>query len=215
MSAAIYLACDFSGIQRYVLAVKSEGRSQAKRLRARSFLLELYEHAALATIVDRLDATADDVLVSGGGGFLVRLPTETAPASLEELAAELQRKLWEETRGEVQVSMGWDATPLGARAHMEYRKRRPGFSILQTGESWDEDGLSQPPLGEPCAICGQSPGQQLIQDEDENALHCENCLKARRLGERLTDWQWMRRSAEPRSREGTGRRVRACGGPDA
>ena len=196
MSAAIYLACDFSGIQRYVLAVKSEGRSQAKRLRARSFLLELYEHAALATIVDRLDATADDILVSGGGGFLVRLPTETAPTSLEELAAELQRKLWEETRGEVQVSMGWDATPLGARAHMEYRKRRPGFSILQTGESWDEDGLSQPPLGEPCAICGQSPGQQLIQDEDENALHCENCLKARRLGERLTDWQWMRRSAE-------------------
>ena len=108
----------FSGIQRYVLAVKSEGRSQAKRLRARSFLLELYEHAALATIVDRLEATADDVLVSGGGGFLVRLPTETAPASLEELAAELQRKLWKETRGEVQVSMGWGCYAIGCpRTH--------------------------------------------------------------------------------------------------
>ena len=195
MSEAIYLACDFSGIQRYVLAVKREGKAQAKRLRGRSFLLELYEHAALATIVDRLGAAADDVLVSGGGGFLVRLPPETGPARLEETAAELQRKLWEETGGEMQASMGWDATPLGARAQMEYRKRRPGLSILQTDESWDEDGLSQPSLGEPCEICGQSPGQQRIQDEGEDALHCVNCLKARRLGERLTDWQWMRRSA--------------------
>ena len=178
-----------------MLAVKSEGKAQAKRLRARSFLLELYEHAALATIVDRLGTATADVLVSGGGGFLVRLPPATAPLSLEEITAELQRKLWEETGGEVQVSMGWDTTPLGARAHMEYRKRRPGFSILQTGEAWDEGGLSQPPLGEPCDVCGQSPGQQWIQDEDENALHCENCLKARRLGERLTDWQWMRRPA--------------------
>ena len=195
MSEAIYLACDFSGIQRYVLAVRSVGKAQAKRLRARSFLLELYEHAALATTIDRLGTAAEDVLLSGGGGFLVRLPPETAPGRLEELATELQRKLWDETGGEVQLSMGWDATPLGARAQMEYRKRRPGSSILQAGGAWDEGGLSRPPLGEPCDICGQSPGQQRIREEDEDALHCVSCLKARRLGERLTDWQWMRRSA--------------------
>ena len=117
----------------------------------------------------------------------------------------MQRKLWEETGGEVQVSMGWDTAPLGARAQMEYRKRRPGFSILQAGGSWDEGGLSQPPLGEPCDVCGQSPGQRWIQDEEENALHCENCLKARRLGERLTDWQWMQRSAGQGWERGTGR----------
>ena len=195
MSEAIYLACDFSGIQRYVLAVKSQGQAQAKRLRARSFLLELYEHAALAATFDHLGAAPADVLVSGGGGFLVRLPPGTAPDSLEELASELQRRLWEETGGEVHLSLGWDATPLGARAQMEYRKRQPGYSILQAGESWDLNGLSQPPLGEPCDVCGQSPGQQRVVDEDENSLHCENCLTARRLGERLTDWQWMRRSA--------------------
>ena len=143
MDEAIYLACDFSGIQRYVLAVKSQGKAQAKRLRARSFLLELYEHAALTTTIDRLGAAAADVLISGGGGFLVRLPTETAPARLEELAAELQRKLWEETGGEVHVSMGWDATLLGARAQMEYRKRRPGSSILQAGELWNA-GVPEP-----------------------------------------------------------------------
>jgi len=50
MSKAVYLAGDFSGIQRYVLGVKSAGKAQAKRLRARSFLLELFEHAALWTV---------------------------------------------------------------------------------------------------------------------------------------------------------------------
>ena len=127
MSEAVYLACDFSGIQRYVLAVKSAGKAQAKRLRARSFLLELYEHAALATLIDRLGAPTD-ILTSSGGGFLLRLPPETAPARLEEVSAELQRKLREEVGGQVQVSVGWDTTLLGARAHMEYWKRRPGFN---------------------------------------------------------------------------------------
>lgn len=47
MAKAVYLAGDFSGIQRFVLGVKSAGKAQAKRLRARSFLLELFEHAAL------------------------------------------------------------------------------------------------------------------------------------------------------------------------
>ena len=37
MNNAIYLAGDFSGIQRYVLGMKSASPAQAKRLRARSF----------------------------------------------------------------------------------------------------------------------------------------------------------------------------------
>ena len=39
MSDTRYLAGDLSGIQRFVLRVKSAGQAQAKRLRARSLLL--------------------------------------------------------------------------------------------------------------------------------------------------------------------------------
>ena len=46
MTVPNYLVCDLSGIQNYVLSVKTAGKAQAKRLRARSFLLELYERAA-------------------------------------------------------------------------------------------------------------------------------------------------------------------------
>ena len=73
MADTTYLAGDFSGIQRFVLRVKTAGKAQAKRLRARSFFLELLEHAALSVIRTRFDVPDDDVLVRGGGGFLVRV----------------------------------------------------------------------------------------------------------------------------------------------
>ena len=196
MSTAIYLSADFSGIQSYVLGVKSAGKAQAKRLRARSFLLELFEHAALWTVKERLRIADDDVLVRGGGGFLLRIPPDTDPVRLEEIHSGLQRKLWDESGGEVQFSLGWGDTPLAARARLELQKHRIGASILQSSGGWDPEGWSQPPLdepfGKPCDICRQAPGSQCMQDEDEKALHCKSCLEARKLGEKLTRWKWMR-----------------------
>ena len=86
-AGAIYLAGDFSGIQRFVLRVKTAGKAQDKRLRARSFLLEVLEHAALSVIQARFAVSDDDVLVRGGGGFLVRVPAATASSRLDDLGA--------------------------------------------------------------------------------------------------------------------------------
>ena len=191
MSESIYLNCDFSGIQDYVLGIKAAGKAQAKRLRARSFLLELFERAALTAASRRFDISEDNVFVSGGGNFLVRLPGDTDSASLDELLADLQRRLWEETNSEVHVSMGWGADPEDARAHLELQKRRPGGSLLQQGTSWDPAYSSLPPLGDPCDICGQSPGVSRVTDDDGEELHCRACLKARRIGQNLTSWEWM------------------------
>ena len=88
-----YLAGDLSGIQRFVLQVKSTGKAQAKRLRARSFLLELVERAALWHVEQRFDATDDDILIRGGGGFLVRVSADAEPGALERLNADLERML--------------------------------------------------------------------------------------------------------------------------
>lgn len=192
MSKAVYLAGDFSGIQRYVLGVKSAGKAQAKRLRARSFLLELFEHAALWTIKERLRIADDDVLVRGGGGFLIRIPSDTDPVRLEEIRSGLQRKLWDEAGGEVQFSLSWAETPFAARARLEFQKRRIGVFMLQSSSGWNPEGWSQPPLDEPCEVCRQSPGQQSVLDEGEEVLHCKSCLEARKLGEKLTRWKWMR-----------------------
>ncbi len=194
MNEAVYLACDFSGIQRYVLAVKIAGKAQAKRLRARSFRVELFERAALWTVRDRLDIAPEnyDVLVIGGGGFQVKLPPGTDTDRLEQINSELQRKLWDETGGELQFSMAWAETYHESRRRLEDRKRRAGATILQSGGSWNPDRLSRPTLDRPCEICQQFPGQEWKQEEDERVLHCESCLKARKLGENLTLWEWMR-----------------------
>lgn len=196
MSKTVYLAGGFSGIQRYVLGVKSAGKAQAKRLRARSFLLELYEHAALWTITKGLRLTEGDIVVRGGGGFLVRIPLDIDSVCLEEIHADLQRKVWNESGGEVQFSVGWGETPLAARDRLEFQKRRVGTAMLQRNGGWKPENWSQLPLdepsGKPCDICRQSPGRQAVQDEGEKVLHCRSCLEARKLGEKLTRWKWMR-----------------------
>ena len=187
----LYLNCDFSGIQRYVLGVRS-GKAQAKRLRARSFLLELFERAALATVSDRFGVSGDDVLIRGGGGFLVRLSGNADSVELEKTRDELQRRLWEESGGEVHVSMGWGVSDTEAYRGMELQKRRPAGASLVSGGLWDPVSCSLPPMGEPCEVCGQAPGVRRVHEDDgDNDLHCRDCLRARDIGANLTRWEHM------------------------
>ena len=200
VNAARYLAGDLSGIQRFVLRVKTAGKAQAKRLRARSFLLELLEHAALRIIQERFRVMEDDVLIRGGGGFLVRVPADTDPAHLEQLDIELQRMLWREFGGEIQLALGWADSPLAARAQLERRKRQPGRAVLQRQGRWDLERWSQPPLDDPCQVCGQYPATKVVHDEeddDDGVSHCASCLKARSIGAQLTRRQWIRAGRGP------------------
>ncbi len=124
----------------------------------------------------------------GGGGFLARVPPETDSAWIENLYSDLQRLLWNESGGEIHISLGWAETRLAARAQLEYRKRRPGNSLLQKDGRWNPAYWSRAPLDKPCDICGQFPGQETVQGEEEDVLHCSSCLKACKLGEKLTHW---------------------------
>ncbi len=192
MTDEIYLAGDFSGIQRFVLRVKTAGKAQAKRLRARSFLLQLLEHATLSILRTRFALEEEDVLVQGGGGFLVRLRAATDSTGFDRLATDLQDMLWRECGGQMQVSLGWAATPTEARAELERRKRMPGGGVLQREGAWDLAQLSQPPLGQPCQVCGDFPGTRRLDDEDGKALHCRTCVETRRIGKDLTRHEWIR-----------------------
>ena len=214
MSDAIYLAGDLSGIQRFVLGVKSAGKAQAKRLRARSFLLELYEHAALWTIQRKFQVSDEDVLIRGGGGFLVRL-SPNPDSILEQLGTDLQSRLWIELGGEVQFTLGWGGTPIDARARLEYRKRRPGSAVLQRCGGWDMQCWSRPPLDDPCQVCGQFSGTQVIDEEDESVLHCRSCLDARRIGSELTRRDWIRAGGGPIHALGVGFELLESVQPDA
>ena len=120
------------------------------------------------------------------------------PARLEDISAKLQRRLWNETGGELQFSMAWAKTPEQARRELERRKRSAGLAMLQEGGEWKLGELSRPPLGEPCQICSNARGKEPVyndeDDEREGVLHCEGCLSARELGRILTQpsWTWIR-----------------------
>lgn len=195
-----FLAGDLSGIQRFVLQVKTAGKAQAKRLRARSFLLEMVERAALWHVEQRFRASDDDILIRGGGGFLVRVAEDAAPErELERLNVDVQRMLWDEFGGEIQFALGWGPTPDRARADLERRKRQPGRAVLQSNRTWETRHLSRPPLGEPCEVCGRFPGLEAVQEDDEDRIvrHCRSCLRARRIGADLTRRTWLRMGRGP------------------
>lgn len=55
---------------------------------------------------------------------------------IARLAADLQDMLWEQYGGQMQVSLGWAATPTEARAELERRKRVPACcSVKASGIS--------------------------------------------------------------------------------
>ena len=193
MNQFLHVAGDLSGIQRFVLRVKRAGKAQAKRLRARSFLLELVEHAALLRVQQSFCLSDKDILIRGGGGFLVRLAAGTDVEDLERLDAEIQRNLWDEFGGEIQFALGWAATPADARAHLETRKRQAGRRVLQTCGAWHVESLTRPPLDEPCEVCGEFPWSKIVREREEavNVRHCDNCYRARRIGEELTRKRWL------------------------
>lgn len=193
----LYATGDFSGIQGYVLDVKTAGDRQAQRLRARSFLVELFERAALFQLEQRFGVAEDDVLVRGGGGFTVRLPADADAGELERFAADMQQRLWRETGGEVQFALGWGyGTAEKARNSLERQKRRPALSLLQRDNEWaiaDGAGAMLPPPGE-CDVCGHSRGPQVRRGSDKENT-CSICDQAAHIGGNLTRWNWMRPEA--------------------
>ncbi len=189
-----YVMGDLSGIQDYVLGVRAEGRGQAKRLRARSFRVELFEHAALTRVCVTFALPEEEVLVRGGGGFLVRTDGAVAPAELDELQSDLQRQLYEESWGEVRVSLGWGATVDEARRQLEHCKRRPWASVLLKGERWHRPALHRPEISPPCPVCRHRRAPAKHGQEHGS---CPSCVESSRLGERLTEWNWLRPVRKP------------------
>lgn len=185
-----YVAGDFSGIQDYVLGVKASGKAQAKRLRARSFHVELFEQAALARARDRLQAVEDgDVLVRGGGGFLLRAAADVPVQGLEDLHRDLQRRVFEESGGELRFSMGWGHSVAQARGNLERGKRRPWKWLLCNGNGWSSAALHRPAISPPCEVCGRSRAE--VGPSGYRA-ECPSCRAAARVGERLTRWNLLR-----------------------
>ena len=103
-----------SGIQRFIYRVSSPQKAQegmAKRLRGRSFYLNLLNDAVVTLIRDRLELPEANLIWCGGGNFLILAPnTGQISQKLEELRKEINQLLLSKFNSELFLNMTWKGT---------------------------------------------------------------------------------------------------------
>lgn len=98
---------ELSGIQSYIYRIARTGTGGiAKRLRGRSFYLQMFNHQVARLILDRLGLTLAHLIYCGGGSFLLLLPN-TAPVqnTLQTFTEDIEEYLWEHHLGELKFRL--------------------------------------------------------------------------------------------------------------
>ena len=106
-----------SGIQRFIYRVASPQEAQegmAKRLRGRSFYLNLLNDAVVTLILDKLELPEANLIWCGGGNFLILAPnTGQTSEKLEEFRTEINKLLLSKFNSELFLNMTWKGTGSG------------------------------------------------------------------------------------------------------
>jgi CRISPR-associated protein Csm1 len=189
---------DISGIQNYVFDVAEEGGGQARRLRARSFFVQLLAESAALRVRRALQWGPEAVLLCGAGKFTLR-GSDAGPAN-HLLASEQQAIndwLRAETRGELRMTLAWaDATESdragyqAAQYELQRRKAQPWAPA--PGAAWADSRLILDPLDTPCSLCQHAPGtEEEIDPDGARRLVCLSCSRNRALGRMLPRARWL------------------------
>ncbi len=169
----LLLTADFSGIQTYIFAVaRTSVKGVAKRLRARSFLVDAMIQTLAYHICDVTEAPYGNILMLSGGKFYLLLPnTAEVRGRVEALAEETAANLYRRFAGEIAVNMAW--LPLGDEGlQKDYsgtitelsqrlrREKNRAFRTVLTGEEgWREEAF-------------------ILADDLANKHACHSCGKA-------------------------------------
>lgn len=183
MNETLYVSGDFSGIQSYVLGITAEGAGQARRLRARSFTVQVAGEIAVRRILEAFQAREDAALVNGGGQFLLQVPGDgEAEARLEGVRRDLETRMLEEFGGELALTLAWAPDVETALEKKERAKRRPWQAAMAPGGRWNAGRMSRPEIGEPCEICRKRRWTERRRDGERELDLCERCARDIKLG---------------------------------
>ncbi|MGH9396299.1 MAG: Cas10/Cmr2 second palm domain-containing protein [Terriglobia bacterium] len=188
MSDTLYVAGDLSGIQDYVLSVSTAGGGQARRLRARSFYVQVIEEIASRIVAKEFGIRWEEaVVLQGGGQFLLRLPASAQMEQrLQEVRERLEPELYRETRAELALTLASGCSLEEVLSRKEREKRRLWASRMTANDHWDASALSQEPLGaSPCKICGRQAATHTQWDDEEEIRVCARCYDDTQIGKLL------------------------------
>lgn len=176
---------DLSGIQRYILAVRSaqDWGGAARRLRARSLRLQLLADVAGHQVLHGCDLPPTNLLLSSGGRFVILAPRgSSSERVLDGLQREWDRWLRRELETEVQLHLATctiagneiaHAGQVFARASTELaeRKLQAMSSVMQDTAGWVVEAFVGDAPGDLCAKCGRGVGKA------GRCRHCERDLQ--------------------------------------
>ena len=192
---------DLSGIQDYLFDVAHEGGGQARRLRARSFFIQMLGECVALRVRRALGWAVDTVIFSGAGKFILFGPT-TSDGVLRAAGErhEVDHWLLAETGGHLRLALVIDdggGTPVEqyqrAMESLQKEKLRPWAEAAVRGGRWGPDILVLDPLDSPCAVCGHRKATITEEDQDTGTTRrvCVRCHSDLRIGQLLPRMKWM------------------------
>lgn len=200
----LLLTGNLSGIQRYIFGISTTGAGGvAKRLRARSFFVQLLSDTASLRVIRAFELPIANILMASGGKFYVLLPNlPNAIADLQTLQREFDEWALKEFHGELALNLAWTELPdhdfaaggygqALTRLHsaLQERSARRLADALQANGQWRQEFAREVFAGDrDCLSCHRFPATRLSQDRtpEEEADICEQCDNQLQLGRRLT-----------------------------
>ena len=183
---------DFSGIQEFIYRIsRPEATTEniAKRLRGRSFYLQVLSEVIVDWILRRLDLPHTCIVYVGGGRFDLLMPLSAAE-ELTKVRNKLDAWMLDRFRGELALLIAAqpatasdlaDTNQLAARLSedLEKQKLTKWRSLLNQPNFFQSFGN----LWHRCPVCNVTPVQ------NENQI-CKDCFQHHELGKHLphTDW---------------------------
>jgi len=189
---------DISGIQDFVFAVPQTGGGQARRLRARSFLLQAAAECAALAVQRKLAWPDESLLFAAASKFALQGPDDPqAEQSLLALRSEIQKALFELSGGILRFSLAWSAggNPTEQYANAERRlrilKQKPMAQNALDDGRWNPTRLILEPLDHPCELCQRRSASITLRHGDTQFHACQTCRDEFELGRRLPAARWL------------------------
>jgi CRISPR-associated protein Csm1 len=176
-----------SGIQRFIYRVASPQLAQegmAKRLRGRSFYLNLLNDAVVTSILDKLGLPAANLIWCGGGNFLILASnTKNVANELDESRKEINHSLMKKFNAELFLGIVWEEASINDL--QDFGKFKELIDIKLSGaknhkfidfmDELFEEETDFPP--NTCSVCAG------ISKKDEKI--CDDCKKHEEIGAKL------------------------------
>ena len=146
--AFFFVGGDISGIQNYIFSVLSQQGKIARRLRSRSFYVQLISEIATHKILHAFNLPLCNILSSAGGNFYMLLPNLKSTAEkIKDLQREFDTWTLQNLRGEVSLNLAWKEfsgedflnfteTLDVLKCQLGQIKLQPFKSILCTDNTW-------------------------------------------------------------------------------